>query len=42
MTYCENIILFGKKISVNIKKEFDSKPVYNKIYLKTKIKFHGN
>ena len=26
------------KISVNIKKVFDSKPVYNKNYLKTKIK----
>ena len=24
----------------NIDKEFDSKPVYNKIYLETKIKFH--
>ena len=26
----------------DIKKEFDSKPVYNKNYLKTKIKSHGN
>ena len=30
------------KVSTNIKKEFDSKPVYNKNYLKTKIKSHGD
>ena len=30
------------KVSVNMKKEFDSEPVYNKNYLKTKIKLHGN
>ena len=30
------------KVSVDIKKEFDSKPVYNKTYLKTKIKSHGD
>ena len=30
------------KVSADIKKEFDSKPVYNKNYLKTKIKSHGN
>ena len=30
------------KVSADIKKEFDSKPVYNKSYLKTKIKSHGN
>ena len=30
------------KVSADIKKEFDSKPVYNKIFLKTKIKSHGN
>ena len=29
------------KISDDIKKEFDSKPVYNKEFLKTKIKSHG-
>ena len=28
-----------KKVSNIIKKEFDSKPVYNEKYLKTKIKF---
>ena len=30
------------KVCADIKKEFDSKPVYNKSYLKTKIKSHGN
>ena len=29
------------KVSVDIKKEFDSEPVYNNIFLKAKIKFHG-
>ena len=30
------------KVSTDIKKEFDSEPVYSKEYLKTKIKSHGN
>ena len=30
------------KISADIKKEFDSEPVYKKIYLKTKKKSHGD
>ena len=30
------------KVSANIAKEFDSKPVYNKEFLKAKIKSHGN
>ena len=30
------------KVSADIKKEFDNKPVYNKSYLKTKIKIHGD
>ena len=30
------------KVSVDIKKEFDNKLVYNKEYLKTKIKSHGD
>ena len=30
------------KVSANFKKEFDSKPLYNKIYSKTKIKSHGD
>ena len=29
------------KVSADIKKEFDSKPAYNKEFLKTKIKSHG-
>ena len=29
------------KVSADIKKEFDSEPVYNKTFLKTKIKSHG-
>ena len=30
------------KVTADIKKEFDSEPVYDKNYLKTKIKSHGN
>ena len=30
------------KVSADIKKEFDSKRVYNKNYFKSKIKSHGN
>ena len=30
------------KVSANIKKEFDSKPVYNKNFLKTKIKSYDD
>ena len=30
------------KVSTDIKKEFDSEPVYHKNYLKTKIKSHGH
>ena len=30
------------KVSAGIKKEFHSKPVYNKKFLKTKIKSHGD
>ena len=30
------------KVSADIKKEFDSEPVYNKNYLKTQIKSHGD
>ena len=32
----KNIIKFEKEVSKNNKKEFDSKPVYNERYLKTK------
>ena len=31
-----------ENISVDIKKEFDSEPVYNKNFLKTKTKSHAN
>ena len=30
------------KVSADIKKEFDSEPAYNKEYLKTKMKSHGD
>ena len=30
------------KVSADIKKEFDCEPIYNKIFLKTKINSHGN
>ena len=30
------------KVSADMKNEFDSDPVYNKNYLKTRIKFHGD
>ena len=33
---------FWDKISADIKKELDSEPVYNKKFLKTKIKSHGD
>ena len=29
------------KLTADIKKQFDSEPVYNTNYLKTKIKYHG-
>ena len=34
----EKHIIIWDKVSTGIKKEFGSKPVYNKIYLKTKLK----
>ena len=30
------------QVSAGINKVFDSKPVYNKTFLKTKIKYHGD
>ena len=33
---------FWDKLSADIKKEFDSEPVYNKEFLTTKIKSHGD
>ena len=32
---------FGKKAKNSLKKEFDCQPVYNKKYLKAKIKFYN-
>ena len=36
------IYTIWNKVSADIKKEFDSKPVYNKNCLKAKIKSHGD
>ena len=30
------------KVSADIKNEFDNEPIYNKIFLKTKIKSYGD
>ena len=30
------------RVSADIKKEFHREPVYNKEFLKTKVKYHGN
>ena len=30
------------KVSADIKKELDSEPIYNKEFLKTKVKSHGD
>ena len=30
------------KVSAEIKQEFDSEPVYNKLFLKTKVKSYGD
>ena len=40
--YLEKYNTIWDKFSADIKKEFDSKPVFNKNYLKTKIKSHGD
>ena len=37
----KNIVLFEIK-SADIKKEFDSEPIYNKQFLKNKIESHGD
>ena len=42
MTYQNNIWDIWDKVSSDIKREFDSKPVYQKEFLKTKIKSHGD
>ena len=38
----EKYITIWDNVSADIKKEFDSEPVYNKEFLKTKIKSHGD
>ena len=32
----------SSKVSADIKKEFNSEPFYKKVFLKTKIKSHGD
>ena len=39
--YQKSIIKFDKKVKYRLKKEFDSEPVYNKKYLKAKIKSYN-
>ena len=38
----ENYNIIWDKVSADIKKDFDSEPVYNKTFYKTKIKWHGD
>ena len=38
----ERCNIIWEEVSADIKKEFDSEPVYSKKFLKTKIKPHGN
>ena len=39
---CEKFNTIRDKVSSDIKKEFDIEPVYNQIFLKTKIKSYGD
>ena len=39
---CEKFNTIRDKVSSDIKKEFDSEPVYNQFFLKTKIKSYGD
>ena len=39
---CEKFNTIRDKVSSDIKKEFDSEPAYNQIFLKTKIKSYGD
>ena len=39
---CEKFNTIRDKVSSDIKKEFNSEPVYNQIFLKTKIKSYGD
>ena len=38
----EKYCTISDKVSIDIKKELDGEPVYNKNYLKIKIKSHGD
>ena len=42
MSYQKKYNTVWNKISADIKKELDNEPVYNKDFLKTKIKSHGD
>ena len=42
VTYQKNIIGLWDNVSADVKKEFNSEPVYNKKYLKSKIKSHAD
>ena len=42
IAYQKNVILFRIKSALILKKEFDSEPVYNIEFWKTKIKFCGD
>ena len=39
---CEKFDTIRNKVSSDIKREFDSEPVYNQNFLKTKIKSYGD
>ena len=41
-TYWKTKIIFGIKVSADIKKDFDGETVYNKNFLKTKVKSYGD
>ena len=41
MTYWKKFYTIWDKVSTDVKKEFDSKPIYNKKFLKTKILSYG-
>ena len=42
MTYQNNMLILGDKVSADIKKELGSESVYDKELLKTKIKSYGD
>ena len=42
MTYQKNILGLWDNVSADVKKEFNSEPVYNKNYLKSKINYHAD